>query len=286
MDHVVLTRFNLPSVGAESVVRAREGWLTERVALFERYCLPSVAAQTSSDFRWLIYFDPESPRWLKDRIEAHGDAYTPVFRTQVSREELIEDISKLFPVRGEHLITTNLDNDDGLAADFVARLQADRPTGRRTALYLANGLVKSPTGLFAHHDPDNAFASMRESWDAPVTCWADWHNRLHRHAEVVSLGGPPGWLQVVHGGNVSNRTRGRLVSPAPHRSLFGAALDDVPEPAGGVLVRDRFVGHPLRTARDGARYLAKTAAQRLLGPDGFERAKRLLAARGRARTTR
>ncbi|MBY8850425.1 putative rhamnosyl transferase, partial [Saccharothrix sp. MB29] len=70
MDHVVLTRFNLPSVGAESVVRAQEGWLTKRVGLFERYCLPSVAAQTSSDFRWLIYFDPESPQWLKDRIAA------------------------------------------------------------------------------------------------------------------------------------------------------------------------------------------------------------------------
>ncbi|MFC6090935.1 glycosyltransferase [Saccharothrix lopnurensis] len=285
MDHVVLTRFNLPSVGAESVVRAREGWLVERVGLFERYCLPSVAAQTSSNFRWLIYFDPESPGWLRDRITAHGDAYTPVFRTQVSREELVEDVSKLFAVRGEGLITTNLDNDDGLAADFVARLQADRPTGRRTALYLANGLVKSPGGLYAHHDPDNAFASLRESWDDPVTCWVDWHNRLHRHAEVVSLGGAPGWLQVVHGGNVSNRTRGRLVPPAPHRALFGAALDDVPEPAARLLARDRFVGHPLRVARDGARYAAKTAAMRLLGPGGFEKAKKALAARGRARTS-
>ncbi|MGM1065336.1 glycosyltransferase [Saccharothrix sp. Mg75] len=284
MDHVVLTRFNLPSVGAESVVRAQEGWLTKRVGLFERYCLPSVAAQTCPDFRWLIYFDPESPGWLKDRIAAHGDAYTPVFRTQVSREELLEDVAKLFPTRGDELITTNLDNDDGLAADFVARLRAVPSTGRRTALYLANGLVKSPGGLFSHHDPDNAFASVRESWADPVTCWADWHNRLHRHAEVVSLGGAPGWLQVVHGGNVSNRTRGRLVSPAPHRALFGAALDDVPEPAGRVVARDRFVGHPLRVARDGARFVAKTAAQRLLGPGGFEKAKQVLAARGRTRT--
>ncbi|CCH29854.1 glycosyltransferase [Actinosynnema sp. NPDC047251] len=281
MDHVILTRFNLPSVGAESIVRAREGWLTERVGLFERYCLPSVRAQTSANFEWIIYFDPESPRWLKDRIEQHGDAYTPVFREQVSREELVEDLGKLFPVRGDGLITTNLDNDDGLASNFVARLQGDPPTGRRTALYLANGLVKSPEGLFAHHDKDNAFASVRESWDAPITCWADWHNRLDRHAEVVSLGGAPGWLQVVHGGNVSNRTRGRLVAPAPYRALFGDSLDDVPEPDGRVLARDRFVGHPSRVARDGARYLAKTAAMKVLGPDGFEKAKRVIAARGR-----
>ncbi|MBW4716986.1 glycosyltransferase [Saccharothrix obliqua] len=282
MDHVILTRFNLPSVGAESVVRAREGWLTERVGLFERYCLPSVRAQTSANYRWIIYFDPESPQWLKDRIASHGDAYTPVFREQVSRDELLEDIGKLFPVKGDGLITSNLDNDDALAADFVARLQADRPTGGRTALYLANGLVKSPTGVYAHHDKDNAFASMREPWDDPVTCWADWHNRLHRHGRWVSLGGAPGWLQVVHGGNVSNRTRGRLVSPAPYRALFGDALDDVAEPDRRVLARDRYVGHPKRVARDGARYLAKTAALRVLGADGFERAKRIIAARGRA----
>ncbi|MEV0676253.1 glycosyltransferase [Actinosynnema sp. NPDC050436] len=285
MDHVILTRFNLPSVGAESIVRAREGWLTERVGLFERYCLPSVRAQTSANFKWIIYFDPESPQWLKDRIGEHGDAYTPLFREQVGREDLVGDLGALFPVKGDGLITTNLDNDDGVAADFVQRLQDEPPTGRRTALYLANGLVKSPEGLFAHHDRDNAFASVREGWEAPITCWADWHNRLDRHAEVVSLGGAPGWLQVVHGGNVSNRTRGRLVSPAPYRALFGDALDDLPEPDGRVLARDRFVGHPVRVARDGARYLAKTAAMKVLGPDGFEKAKQVLAARGRVKSS-
>lgn len=282
MDHVILTRFNLPSPGAESVVRAREGWLTERIGLFERYCLPSVRAQTSRNFTWLIYFDPESPTWLKERIATHGDTYTPVFRESVSRDDLVSDITALFPERGDELITTNLDNDDGLAANFVARLQAEVPRAPRTAYYLANGLVKSPDGLYLHHDRDNAFASIREPWDAPITCWADWHNRLHRHAAVASLGGAPGWLQVVHGGNVSNRTRGRLTAPSPYRPLFGEALNDVPEPAQSVLARDRFVGHPLRVARDSARFVAKTAAMRLLGADGFEKAKKAIASRGRA----
>ncbi|MCU1424755.1 MAG: hypothetical protein JWM51_1046, partial [Microbacteriaceae bacterium] len=70
-DHVLLTRFNLPSAGVESLIRAQEGWLRTRVELFERYCVPSVLAQTSSSYRWLIYFDPESPQWLKDRVEVH-----------------------------------------------------------------------------------------------------------------------------------------------------------------------------------------------------------------------
>jgi len=40
-DHVLLTRFNLPSKGFEGMITAKEGWLTDRIALFEFYCLPS-----------------------------------------------------------------------------------------------------------------------------------------------------------------------------------------------------------------------------------------------------
>jgi hypothetical protein len=279
MDHVVLTRFNLPSKGAESYVRAKDGWLTERVGLFERYCLPSVLAQTDRRSKWIIYFDPESPEWLLHRIKSHGDAYTPIFRAEVSRAELLGDIEGLFDVKGDELLTTNLDNDDGLAADFVARLCAEPGPVARSAYYVSNGLIKSPEGLYGHRDPHNAFVSVRESWDQPITCWGHWHNRMHQHMPVVELGGEPGWLQVVHGGNVSNRTRGRLVSPVPHRRLFGDSLDDVEEPDGRTLARDRFVGQPVRIARDSGRVLLKNTAMKVLGKSGFERAKQLLAAR-------
>ena len=40
IDHVLLTRFNLPSAGAEAAIRNRKGWLEHRIVLFERYCLP------------------------------------------------------------------------------------------------------------------------------------------------------------------------------------------------------------------------------------------------------
>ena len=47
------------------------------------------------------------------------------------------------------LITTNLDNDDALATDFVARVQAAAATtGVRTAIYLADGLIASDGGVY------------------------------------------------------------------------------------------------------------------------------------------
>lgn len=61
VSHVFVTRFNLPTPGPESLVRAQEGWLRNRWELFCRYTVPSMRAQTSCDYDWLIYFDPESP---------------------------------------------------------------------------------------------------------------------------------------------------------------------------------------------------------------------------------
>ena len=127
VDHVLLTRFNLPSVGAESYIRAAEGWLRERVELFERYCLPSVRNQTMTErLAWLVYLDPESPTWLKAKAEkwAASSPLEPTYRTEVPRETLVADLRRVTHGSGRMLVTTNLDNDDGLAADFYREVAA------------------------------------------------------------------------------------------------------------------------------------------------------------------
>ena len=68
--HVIMTRFNMPTPGRESHIRSRPGWLAGRFELFERYCLPSIAAQTTRDFHWVVYFDVETPPEFRARIEA------------------------------------------------------------------------------------------------------------------------------------------------------------------------------------------------------------------------
>src|SRR5690349_13295410 len=113
VDHVFLTRFNLPSRGAESYIRARENWLRDRVALFERFTVPSVRAQTAQNIKWIVYLDPESPEWLKHRMtELEGEGLLwPVYRAEVSREELLSDLRHIVGTPSSWLLTTNLDND-------------------------------------------------------------------------------------------------------------------------------------------------------------------------------
>lgn len=274
VDHVILTRFNLPTQGVEGLVRAQSGWLADRVDLFERYCAPSVAQQ-SSPVTWLVYFDPESPDWLWQRLMpmAERGLFRPVLRSTVSQDDLLADISESIPKPGDVLLTTNLDNDDGLAHDFASRVAGLSTHHPRTVIYMTRGLIKSDVGVFVRTDRRNAFCSVREPWQSAVTAWSEYHNEFPRIMPVSQIGGPPGWLQVVHGRNISNRIRGRRVSPRPYRDRFGAMLDDASSPGRADLGRDLLLGLPLRTVRDASRSAVRIGGLKILGKRRYQAAK-------------
>jgi hypothetical protein len=272
LNHVLLTRFNLPSAGAESFIRAREHWLRQRVSLFEQYCLPSVRAQTVLDLAWIIYLDPESPAWLKDRMAEHAalGTFTPIFREQVSRSELLADIQAVVRSPGARLVTTNLDNDDGLATNFAERVQAVSLGPARRAVYIDSGLIVRNEELYVRRDRRNAFCSVAESWSSPVTCWSEWHTDLAYKMPVAHISGTPGWLQAIHGDNVSNRVRGHRVSPSTYRGLFAGLLDELPEPSAADWAAEYLTGRPRRAVRELARGAAKRAVFAVGGRDGIE----------------
>ncbi|PRB08889.1 glycosyltransferase [Microbacterium sp. MYb64] len=275
VDHVLLTRFNLPTGGVEARIRASEHWLSNRWRLFERYCAPSVAAQIGADFDWVVYFDPASPAWLKGAIQPYVEQglFTAIFREEVPRQKLVADLRDVVRHGDGMLLTTNVDNDDGLAVDFLARLHAAVDFEERRALYVVNGLVRDDVGVYLRHDPENAFCSVAEPWSDPRTCWDDWHIMLSRSMPVVALDGEPGWLQVVHGENVSNRVRGRLVSARRWESLFPGMLQDVEAPGAAQIVGDRLLVAPARWTRDTTRATLRRMAIAALGKDGMQALK-------------
>lgn len=273
-DHVLLTRFNLPTAGVEGLIRAREGWLAERVALFETYTVPSVQRQTKRP-TWLVYLDPESPGWLLDRLRTwqQQGIFTPVFRDAVETEDLRADLLTHGRRVHDELLTTNLDNDDGLATDFCERLSDVGSPHQRSVVYWPSGLIRSGSSLFHRIDRRNAFCSVLEPWDDPVTAWSEYHNEFPRFMPVVEAQGPPAWLQVVHGSNVSNRVRGRLVSPRNHESRFGDSLEGVRVPSRSEVARDALIGFPARAARDSLRAAARVAGLSILGKRRYQTAK-------------
>jgi hypothetical protein len=145
-----------------------------------------------------------------------------------------------------------------------------------------HGLIRSDNVLYLHRYPRNAFNSVRVDWSEARTCWSEWHTDFDKLMPVTEIGGAPGWLQVVHGSNVSNRVKGRRTSPDPHLSSYGALLDGVSAPRRREAARDLLIARPSRFVRESGRALAKRAVLTTLGKDGIDRVQ--LAIRSRSRS--
>lgn len=271
VPHVFLTRFNLPSTKVENSIYSQT-WLRERYQLFCRFTVPSVRAQTAESCHWIIYLNPNSPDWLKqamDELERSGVA-TPNYGGKVAHDHVSAHLRALLGRDKGQVITSNLDNDDGLAIDFVQRLRQVPVSQPTTALYLTNGLIRSGGRLYRRADPENAFGAVRSDLSQLQTCWSQWHNRLHTVMPVNCAGGAPGWLQVVHGTNVSNRVRGRLVDPQSYRDAFPGLLDDIPPISPAQRLGDLVVRQPARGVRDVVRGRGAKLAVNMVGQRGLE----------------
>lgn len=279
IDHVFITRFNVPTPGREGLIRAKDGWLKDRIELFERFCVPAMEAQSLQNFHWLVYFDPNSPQWFIDWLEEgkSNRRFRAVFRTSVSREELVSDLRETSEAHGSVLLTTNLDNDDGLAVDFVQRLQNSVTSPTRTAVYLVQGLILSGTSTYLRSDPRNAFCSVAESWDEPVTAWADWHNRLELTMPVQEVSGLPAWLQTIHTRNVSNTVHGRLCNSTAFVQLFPYALNKMKVPGQKALLIDYMIVSPMRVLKWKTRTVTKQLLINHLGKSNFDNLKNKIA---------
>ena len=281
--HVFLTRFNLPANRVERSIFS-EAWLRERMRLFERFTVPSVRSQDADRVRWLVFLDHASPEWLRARmteLEAEG-LLSPRYLDgpldpQQLRGFIRAEVAAAGTDDGTLVVTSNLDNDDGLAHNFASRLAAlaHEADERPAALYLNTGLIHAGTEVYLRSDASNAFGAVIDdsARDDFATCWDEWHNRLGSLMATHHSDGQPSWLQVIHGRNVSNRVRGRITDPRLHRSTFPGLLDDLDAPARGVALRDTFVRRPVRLVRDEVRGPAARAARQILGTGRFEEFK-------------
>ena len=256
--HAIMTRFNLP-LPMLTRFRERPGWLEERAALFERYCLASIAAQTARGFHWIVYFDIDTPEDFRERIEGWRRRfpftayYTPFFEAEGWPRSLRETIGA---APTPWLLTTRFDSDDALSCDHVERLQAalSRCTPERASWNLTNGFVLSDGRVYDHVHLSNAFASWLEPWDeAARTCMTINHMKMADHGPIHQVGGLAAWLQVVHGGNLSNKIRGRRVPGERARGQFpNEVLGPLRPTSAAAVAMENVVLTPLRGARDAA----------------------------------
>jgi hypothetical protein len=225
VHHFILTNFNIqiPGVTADrrgTPVLTRD-WLEHRLDLFETFCLPSVAGQTCQNFEWLVWFDVASREELGSRISRwqRSVRLTPLWYQKSILETIASRVG-----RGEAIvITTRLDNDDGLHRDHVGLIQGE--AGRRPE-------ILSPTYGYSLHYPEGELRLMRDRLSAfislvdPVTAPPARTVRSAQHRAAASLapvrdiGTRPLWLRVTHSRNLWNLPGGDPCGPEGVREGF------------------------------------------------------------------
>lgn len=214
--HLLLTRFNAAVNFDPSARRLDTNWLTARLALFEQYCLPSVAAQRGAEFQWLVFLDPASPGWFKERISTFEPLVKPIYIDGPATDEVIaRTVMQTGLISAPYLVTTRLDTDDAISKDHLALVQRAFRQQDREFIAFSFGLQSFRGQLYSVYWASNPFLSLIEkvSVNGQVTtvfCVA--HDRVADDNKLRRVISSSQWLQVLHDSNgdsnLSNSLRG------------------------------------------------------------------------------
>lgn len=237
MRHLVLTRYNLPITFANSDtrdVRQTDGWLEKRKYLFDRYCLPSIRAQTSREFDWYVGFSPSTPA---EYTNYFGDVGTPIRATSI--ESFQRQIQEKYRQDKDYTILSRLDNDDAFGNSYVeatqnlakAIIDSRQAMGIPHVINFRHGweIDDSTSEVYKRDYPNSSFFSILSGPHGREDIFENGgrhHAHVHKHFPVSNISlKTPMWMITVHGDNIGNVIKGRRIDATidDRRSYFGEA---------------------------------------------------------------
>lgn len=240
VEHLILTRFSVKLLGADTEEGFSREWLRERLRLFEDYPLASLRAQTRQDFRWLVFCDPSTDRECIDALRVHSKSVRGleiVFADSGLFDHLGDRVREAVSPSADVVLTTRLDSDDALHVDAVRILAEYAQDFAETTL--PSLVVNFPRGyqldtvkrrLYERYYLRSPFLTLIEHKRArPLdTVLLKQHTQVSNHVLTHQDISIVGWLQVIHGSNVANRIADDALE-VPLTDLDGAFALDVPE---------------------------------------------------------
>ena len=218
--HFLITLFNvrLWDVDKKNNPTRTDEWMEDRFDMFEKFCLPSVAAQSNRNFIWICLFDSETPQKYIDRINSFRERVpmlTPCLTDIVGREALVpainEIISGYVSPDDRYVITTNLDNDDAIRYDMIERLQSligEDSANKIYSLNLGYQYFASMKLAIKMKYPHNHFLTLVEpAGQEYKTILGFSHVKARKLYTPVDIMETPYWIEFVHGNNVNNDIR-------------------------------------------------------------------------------
>jgi hypothetical protein len=241
-QHLVLTRYAQKGLFYEDF---SSDWLEDRLRVFRAYCVPSMAQQVAHDFSWLVFCDESIDREYMAAIEESAAAvpqFELVLTSHASGVKLPDAIGPFIDEDTEVLVTTRLDNDDGLHADAIAVLQsyiqafANSPHPLWAVNFPTGYRYEAETGrayaaVWLHGAFMTLFERMRPG-EREFHIYRAGHNKLHHTMPVHFDESIPAWLQVIHGLAESTEYRSGIALTGGNReSLVKPDVDVEIDPA-------------------------------------------------------
>lgn len=216
IQHFVLTRFNLKISTAFATDKnlmstQSDEWLSHRFDLFERYCLPSFAAQTNKDFTWFLFFDESTPEIYRQRIHRAQEICPQIKACFIKGIDIVPVMAEYVDDDTDILITTRIDNDDAFRDDALAVIRHEAVQARDDlCINFRFGYSYDGRHAEVFSQKYNPFSSLVEHRKAGgfVTIFGAGHGKIYRLAKVKQIKTGPYWLMVVHDRNVANRMPG------------------------------------------------------------------------------
>lgn len=242
--HVLATRFNLglydsdsKDVSGESIKKNAAKWMNDRLKRFRDYTIPSVRKQNQTGLDWVVFFDPDTPQSFRKRIEALRKHYnfTPVYNPLDDYSDNSIGVYKLLKgyihskyKRDDYdvIITTRIDNDDGLIgdvfSDVIDRIPVNLDREKPLGLNLKRGIIGDGSEFYEMNYPDSNFVSVYESYETPElnTVYYTQHGteHIHRQVDIRYFDDRLSFVIYTHGSNLANdvdeaKKFGQIVQP-------------------------------------------------------------------------
>ncbi|MBW4469135.1 MAG: putative rhamnosyl transferase [Stenomitos rutilans HA7619-LM2] len=223
-NHFFLTKFNVRSF-PELRPGCDPAWLENRFRLFDQFCYPSVYNQTNQDFKWLVFFDADTPEAFKQKISDYAEKwqnFVPLYldfplpygqfpdRARDIVRAVVTDDCK-------YLITTWLDNDDAIAKDYVQMIQENFNQQECETVNFMFGYQLCNGKAYFDFEVASHFISLIERYnpDSFNTCLCRPHKELYEVCQSAKkILCKPAWVEVVHDSNYMNVHRRGFRVPA------------------------------------------------------------------------
>lgn len=223
--HYILTMFNVEAVFSRGTFLQRE-WLDHRFDLFAKYCLPSIARQTCSNFTWVVLMDERTPIQYQERlrhllsksVERHSVLLTGPKWPHMMRLFIQGNL----PYETTHVITTRIDNDDAMHKDLILSVQRHFDRQDYTFVEFVNGYSYDARNSTLRRSKyvGNPFVSLIEKFRQDITTvFCGDHLKLREKGPFITIPEPPAWIHVIHDRNAINEHFGTLVFRGATRIL-------------------------------------------------------------------